>query len=122
MQFFADSLSPTGAPIATAASNEALFFYLFAGAVSFLIVNGCLVLGAILAIRRKPSIEAEFATKAELLQLKGEMKQDIGIIFGKMDTLTSSVNRFAIDVSTSIGKLEGHREFAREIVEAVRNK
>ena len=120
MQFFADSLSPTGAPIATAASNEALFFYLFAGAISFLIVNGCLVLGAVIALKRKPSIDAEFATKAELRELRDEFKTMTGTLFGKVDTLTSSVNKSTIDLSHAIGRLEGNRELALAITQELR--
>ena len=105
--------------------ESALFFFLFAGGIAFLLWC-CLTIVTILAtLRRKPSIEAEFATKLDLKQtedstqarlndLRAEFHREIGkiegttqIIFNKIDSLAISVTRSMGDLQRDIGRLEG---------------
>jgi hypothetical protein len=89
---------------------------------TMIIVVGCVfgIIAFIASLRRKPAIEAEFATKAELNSLRSEMKQDIGGLFGRLDALTTSINSSTNAILRDIGKIEGQHDLARSIVEAVR--
>ena len=112
---FADEL-----PLGPIVPSQAVTIVIVLVVVGF-IVNLIGVAVAVLAVaKRKPSIESEFATKAELNQLRSEMKQDMGTMFGKVDTLTSSINHSTNSILRDLGKLEGHREFAEQLVEAIR--
>jgi len=98
-------------------------------AVTIVIVFGCFLFflnvgGAVLVIigfsRRKPAIEAEFATKAEVRELRNEMKQDIGALFGKIDTLIASINHSTNDMQRDLGRIDSLQDLAKSIAEAIR--
>jgi hypothetical protein len=66
------------------------------------------------ALRRRPSIEAEFATKNDLSSLKAEFNREIGkiegttsIIFTKIDQLAMTMTKSLGDIQRDIGRLEG---------------
>jgi hypothetical protein len=107
-----------GIPVpALASSQQAVFFFCLAGALYFLIqvVVGLSSIAA--SWRRKPSIEAEFATKKDLRELEAKVNQDIGkiqgttqIIFQKIDHMASSIAKSMADIQRDLGRLEGTRK------------
>jgi hypothetical protein len=103
------------APVPALASNEqAVFFFLLAGSLAFLRWCAVSVVTLIVAFRRRPSLEAEFATKTDLSALKAEFHREIGkiegttnTIFVKIDHLSTSVTQALGDIQRDIGRLEG---------------
>jgi hypothetical protein len=102
-------------PVPAITSNEqAVFFFLLAGSLAFLLWCAVSVVTLVVAFRRRPSIEAEFATKADLSALKAECYREIGkiekttdIIFQKIDALSSSFTKTFGDLQRDLGRLEG---------------
>jgi biopolymer transport protein ExbB/TolQ len=101
---------------ATATNEQAVFFFLLAGSLAFLLWCGVSIVTVIATLRRKPSIEAEFATKNDLSALKAEFHREIGkiegttnIIFQKIDQLSASVTKSFGDIQRDLGRLEGPR-------------
>lgn len=118
----------------SAGTKEALFLAALLGAFYFLLQIFNAVLKSIEFFRRKPKLEEEFATKkdlqhhdAELMKLARDIKeaearwnQSTGALFAKIDNLTSSVNESFNQMFRDVGKLEGGREVAQQIVEAMK--
>ena len=101
------------APVVTS-NEQAVFFFLLAGSLAFLLWCAVSIITIIARFRRKPSIEAEFATKNDLSALKAEFHREIGkiggttnIIFQKIDLLSTSVTKSFGDIQRDIGRLEG---------------
>jgi hypothetical protein len=101
-------------PVLTS-NDQAVFFFLLCGSLAFLLWCSVSVVSIIASLRRKPSIEAEFATKTDLNNLKAEFNREIGkiegttnMIFQKIDHLTSSLTKSLGDIQRDIGRLEGH--------------
>lgn len=74
----------------------------------------------VLALRRRPPIEAEFATKAELGALRTEILATSTSIFSKLEAMTSGMNAEFSSLNRSLGKLEGQKDLAHQIVEAIK--
>ena len=106
------------APAPVVTSNEqAVFFFLLAGSLAFLLWCGVSIITIIATLRRKPSIEAEFATKNDLNSLKAEFNRELGKIegstsriFEKIDHLTATVTKSFGDIQRDLGRLEGPRQ------------
>jgi hypothetical protein len=102
-------------PVPIVTSNEqAVFFFLLAGSLAFLLWCATSIITIFTTLRRKPSIEAEFATKNDLSALKAEFHREIGkiegttgIIFQKIDQLAMSVTKSLGDIQRDLGRLEG---------------
>jgi hypothetical protein len=108
--FFAQDVP---APVVTS-NEQAVFFFLLAGSLGFLLWCSVSIISIVVAFRRRPSIEAEFATKTDLANLKAEFNREIGkiegttnIIFQKIDQLSSSVTKSFGDIQRDLGRLEG---------------
>jgi hypothetical protein len=97
-----------------ASGEQAAFFFLLAGSLAFLLWCALSIITIIATLRRRPSLEAEFATKNDLAALKAEFHREIGkiegttsIIFQKIDQLSMSVTKSLADIQRDIGRLEG---------------
>jgi hypothetical protein len=103
-------------PAPVLGSNEqAVFFFLLIGSLAFLLWCAVSIVAIYTSLRRKPSIEAEFATKADLASLRAECYREIGkmektseMIFIKLDQAVNSFNKSLGDIQRDIGRLEGH--------------
>jgi hypothetical protein len=78
-------------PILTTPSPpEAIFFYLFIASLSFLLMTSVAIVTLIVMLRRKPSIESEFATKQELhtesARLSHELHAEVGRLSRELHT------------------------------------
>ncbi|MCE0499444.1 MAG: hypothetical protein LV481_16000 [Methylacidiphilales bacterium] len=100
-------------PVVTT-NEQAVFFFLLAGSLAFLLWCGVSIITIITSLRRKPSIEAEFATKRDLEAIRAEFNRDIGkiqgttqIIFQKIDHLSATISKLMGDIQRDIGRLEG---------------
>ncbi len=76
----------------------------------------------IVSMRRKPAIESEFATKAELNALRAELSAHTSAIFAKIESMNVSMNSEFSGLNRSLGKLEGQRDLVHSMVEAIRSK
>ena len=101
------------APVVTS-NEQAVFFFLLAGSLAFLLWCAVSIITIIATLRRRPSIEAEFATKNDLFALKAEFHREISkiegttsIIFQKIDQLAMSMTKSLGDIQRDIGRLEG---------------
>jgi hypothetical protein len=126
MHFLADAVPVTVSP---ASVEQAIFLFEVLTVIGFLMG---FVIGALKIVeffRRKPTIDAEFATKTELTtaiaQLRQEasdgaaqfrlelseatarMTQGQSVLFTKIDDLAKSVNNSFNGVFRDLGKLEG---------------
>ncbi len=108
--FFAQTVP---APVVTT-NEQAVFFFLLAGSLAFLLWCAVSIISIVAAFRRRPSLEAEFATKQDLANLKAEFNREIGkiegttsLIFTKIDQLATSSARSFSDIQRDLGRLEG---------------
>jgi len=133
MEFLADLTGPASAPLVNTSSTEALFFYMFAGAVAFLLMNTVAVLTIVSFAKRKPSIEEQFATKEEMKEGFGRVDEEIARLNARNEALAQqifaeikagnvSMNHEFSSLNRSIGKLEGHQALAQSIAEAIKTR
>jgi hypothetical protein len=113
MPFFCDL-----APLSPANPVEATFFFYFIGSVMLMLSVIALMLHL---FRRKPPIEAEFATKLELnreiekvntslVHMDKRNEQLFREIFVRMDALNKSVDQGFREIHRSLGRLEGNEK------------
>jgi hypothetical protein len=120
------------APLHDAApSSEAVFFYLFGGCVLFCLTVVVMV-GTIMNWgRRKPAIEAEFPTKAEMHQQMEQLRKEVRLsdtrneelfksvffdlkaisnkFHSEISVLTNTVNQGFTEIQRALGRLEGRK-------------
>jgi hypothetical protein len=118
MPLFCDLVPSSLAPLAPAAPDEAVFFFYFVGSLVSLLGLVLGILAIIHFAKRKPTIDAEFATKTELHREVTGLKNSITDFnnrneklaqetFGKMDILTKSMNTGFLETARALGRLEG---------------
>ncbi len=86
-----------------------MFFYLFCGAVAFLLSIAVGVATLIHLNKRKPALEAEFATKAEVISatssLRGELHREVSVVNSKIDALDSRNEAIAKQIFAKIDQI-----------------
>jgi type II secretory pathway component PulM len=108
-------------PLAATQPNEAIFFYLFIGACSFILLTAVAIVTIWALTRRSPSIDSEFATKKELHAEVARLGAGINELDkrnesrsantdGKLELLKTSVDNGMREVHRALGRLEGPGE------------
>jgi hypothetical protein len=123
---FAEEL-PTSAIV----PNNAVVIVICIWVVLTIVGAGGGLIAVVIALRRKPSIDAEFATKqevaqgfarvdADLLRFNARNEELARQIFVKVDGLGASINHEFSSLNRSVGKLEGTQDLAKQIAEAIK--
>ena len=100
---------------------DPLFFFAFLGCVIFLLGIAKIIIDIIQSLRRKPPIETEFATKAELAKLESEVRSMRSEMRANNDHINfndeklrleikediKGVHKRIDDVLRAVGRLEG---------------
>lgn len=123
---FADEL-----PLESINPGQAVMIVIVFGCILFFLNVGVAVAALITFAKRRPAIDAEFATKKEVAAGFARVDADIKHlddrneeiakqIFSELKSINSSVNHELNEMNRAIGKLEGHRELGREIAEGLK--